>query len=151
MRKNESPGMSLIECIIAVFLVTVAFSALVSVYPTVYKKATMEKNRFVAAALAEGILESVKSLPYGTPYPPALVADRPFTQIVEGQQQPVVFKVREINGSKIQFDPSGATGKEPSESSLSCIVSVTIEWEEGTGASSAGMIKSITRTCSYQR
>lgn len=137
-------GMTLIECIIAVFLIAVAFTALAAVYPAVYRKSTQQENRFVAIAVAEGIIESVRALPYGSPIPVTLMKDQTFTRVIEGERKSAVFHIKSIS-----FLPSA--GDAPDPSSLASTVTVTVEWSEGTGASSGEATRSITLNGSLTR
>ncbi len=125
------PGFTLLECIIAVFLIGAVLLALVSVLPRVHRQAAQGKNRFLAAATAANILEEIRSLPYGRPVPDAVRRDRKFEQVVEGVRTEVVFRLRGL-----EFSPSNLQGNGPDPRSVSSRISLTLEWEEGTGASS---------------
>ncbi|MFH0802332.1 MAG: hypothetical protein V2A78_08125 [bacterium] len=134
-------GMLLLECLLAVFLLSAAFMALASVYPAVYRQAAQSKNRFMAVATASNILESIRSLSYGTSVPAELKAERRCEQVIEGVRMETAFQVK-----KIEFDPSDWTGTRPDPRSLFSRVTVTIQWREGTSASSGGRTQSFVQS-----
>jgi Tfp pilus assembly protein PilV len=137
----KKKGMLLLECILAVFLLSAAFMALASVYPAVYRQAAQSKNRFLAVATAANLLESIRSLPYGSAVPAHLLGERRYEQVIEGVRADTAFQVK-----KIEFFPSDLSGTRPDPQSLFSRVTVTIEWREGTSASHGGRTQRIVQS-----
>lgn len=139
-RKSQAKnGISLMELMIAVFLLTTVFAALISVYPAVFRYATMSKNRSLAAASAKNLIETIQAVPWGSPVTSFIKKEQVFKQVIEGKPQIVKFIVK-----KIEFDPSNPNGDGPDPSSYVSKVRVILEWKEGTGAASGEMTRSIT-------
>jgi len=143
---NKSAGMTLLECIIAVFLITMAFASILSVYPLLYRQSTQSRNKFIAVAVANGLLEAVRAYSYNAPLPPELKKPREYEQVIEGVRTKVVYTVKSID-----FEPSNPSGKGPDPKSYTCRVKVVIEWEEGTGASSSMKRETFTATGTKSR
>jgi prepilin-type N-terminal cleavage/methylation domain-containing protein len=125
-------GLTLIEMMIALFLVAIAFSALVAVFPAVYRHSAQSRNRFLAQQAGRNVIETLRAVPWGKPAPAFARQDHVFDQVVEGERHFLRFKVKEI-----KFEPANATGDGPDPRSPVSQVRVTLEWREGTGSSSA--------------
>jgi len=139
MKNRKCHGLTLIEIMIAIFLVTVVFATVIAVYPALYRHATMSKNRFLAASVADNIIETIRAVPWGAPVPAYVRQDKKLEQLVEGEKQEVTFKVKEIN-----FEPSNSTGNGPKPDNYVCLVTVTLEWVEGVGSASQAKTKTLT-------
>ena len=135
MRRQR--GLTLIECIIATFLVAVGFLAVASVYPLAYRGAVLDATHVAALQVAGATLADVRGLPYGTPLPASVTAPLQVDGITDGVPTPVTF-VREV-----RFARGGAIAN---PNALSDVAAVTVSWEEGTAAGSAGRTKSVTVT-----
>ena len=129
----------MMELIIAIFLLTTVFASLVAVYPIVFRHATMSKNRTLAASAAKNIIETIQSVPWGSPVTSFIKKEQVFKQVIEGKPQVVKLKVK-----KIEFNPANSAGNGPDPLSFVSTVTVILEWEEGTGASSQAMTKRVT-------
>ncbi len=132
-------GISLLELMIAVFLLTTVFAALVSTYPLVFRYAAMSKNRSLAAASGKNIIETIQAVPWGSPVTSFIKKEQIFKQVIEGKPQVVKLEVK-----KIEFNPSNAGGDGPDPLSYVSKVTVVLEWKEGTGGASGEMKRSIT-------
>lgn len=138
-RRWVKNGISLMELMIAVFLLTTVFAALVSVYPLVFRYATMSKNRSLAAASGKNLIETIQSVPWGAPVTSFIKKEQVFRQVIEGKAQVV-----KLNVKKIEFNPSNAGGDGPDPMSYVSKVTVILTWKEGTGGASNEMTRSIT-------
>lgn len=139
MRTGQNSGVTLIEIILAVYILAIVFAALAAVYPAVYRHSALSGNRFLAVRVSENIIETVKAVPWGKPVTPFIRKDQHFSRLIDGSRQISIFKVR-----KISFDPPNATGDGPDPKSRSALVTVTIEWIEGTGKSSEAVTQTYT-------
>jgi hypothetical protein len=113
------------------FLIALAFTSIISLFPMLFRQSTQSKNRFLASAVGNGILEEVRAYPYRVPLPRELLRPRVCEQVIEGVRTGVTFRVKSI-----EFSPSNSERNGPDPASHACEVAVMIEWEEGTSASS---------------
>lgn len=139
MVKKRAKGISLLEIIIAMFLVAIAFATLAAIFPLAYRHASMSKNRILATSTARNVIETLRAVPWGRATPDFVKQDQGYMMVIDGKRQPVVFEVKEI-----KFDPANSTGNGPDPESTVCEVYVTVEWKEGTGPSSQMVTKELT-------
>lgn len=130
-------GFTIIECVIATFVLLSGFLAVMSVYPLSQRGATLSHNRTLALRVARNVLESVRAHPYGDPLASAVLADETYVEMVENAPSSVTFK------KTIQYSTGGSIG---SSTSTYDVVTVTVQWREGTGVGSAGQDKSVKVT-----
>lgn len=128
-------GFSLIECIIATFVLAVGFVAVASMYPTAYRGATLNANHVAALEIANGVLNRIRSTPYGTTLAPDILAPESLNTMIENVDAPVTFT------KTVKFARGGATAY---KFAVSDVATVTVSWNEGTGPGSAGRAKSIS-------
>lgn len=127
------------ELIIAIFLITTVFVSLIAVYPMLFRHASLTKNRLLAMSVSRNIVETIKAVPWGASVTPFIKSNQTFHMVIEGEQQSVTFKVKEI-----KFDPANAAGTGPDPGKLTSNVTITLEWQEGTGAGSKMRNRTLT-------
>lgn len=132
---RRSRGLTLIECIIATFILAVGFLAVASVYPLAYRGAVLDATHVAALQVASATLAEVRTLPYGTPVPASMTDPLPVDGISEGVRTTTVF-TREVHFAR------GGTGANPG--ALSDVASVTVRWDEGTWAGGGAVHKFLT-------
>lgn len=119
-------GITLMETILAFFIMAVAFVVLFAVFSGGYRAAVQSRNRTVAILYAQSLLEEVRAHPYGQPAPPSWTAPvaHPVDVIVEGRKQHYEFaqQVSYANSSFI-----GLSDQDADE------VTITLKWREGVG------------------
>lgn len=135
MRRKR--GLTLIECIIATFVLAVGFLAVASVYPLAYRGAVLDATHVAALQVASGTLAEVRTLPYGAPVPATMIDPLPIDGISEGVRTTTTF-TREVHFTR------GGTTADPG--ALSDVASVTVRWDEGTLAGGGAVHKSVTVT-----
>ncbi|MEW6278382.1 MAG: hypothetical protein AB1758_07170 [Candidatus Eremiobacterota bacterium] len=118
-------GLSLVELVLALFLVVLVLGAVASVLPGLYRQSARSQHRFQAVAAAQGILAAYRSLPYGAPVPAELKQPWTFRQRMED-----VASTTEVRVRSIAFEPANPSGDGPALEADFSRVTVTVEWEE---------------------
>ncbi len=131
-------GLSLVEIVIALFLVAAALAAVLSVVPGLQRRAAQEQDRHLAGTVARGIVEALRTVPYGATVPPHLLAPQRFDSVVEGVATRVVIEVKEI-----RFEPAAPGRLAADPAAAASRVRVVVTWAEGTGASSTRAVKEL--------
>lgn len=131
---RRSRGLTLIECIIATFLLAVGFVAVASVFPLAYRGAVLDANHVTALQCASEVLAGVRNTPYGSVPPARVTQPMTVSTIVEGVAR------------KTDFLPivTFARGGQSAQIQAACDVAiVTVRWTEGTGGSTPAVDKSV--------
>lgn len=146
-------GFTLIECIIATFILAIGFMAVASTYPLSYRSAAVSTNHVLAMQVASGMLETVRDNPYGTT--PSL---QPVTLSMvvgasgsTGATVPVVTTSASPSAtpSTVTFYPSvkfARGGSVPNPNAMSDVCTVTVTWNEPTGRGASLLQKSVSVT-----
>jgi type II secretory pathway pseudopilin PulG len=119
---------SLVEIVLSLFLVTLTFAAVASVIPGLQRQATQARNRYLAMAAAQGVLQGIRSLPYGVTVPEYLRQPQRFQQVIEGVPTAVVIQVQDIS-----FEPQAPGRLAPDPAFPASKVRITVAWTEGAG------------------
>jgi len=127
-------GFSLIECIIATFVLAVGFVAVASMYPSAYRGATLNANHVAALEMAGEVLARVRATPYGSPLAPDVLAPETLNMMIENVDAPITFT------KTVTFARGGATAN---KLAVSDVATVTVTWTEGTAVGSAGVQKQL--------
>ncbi len=116
---------SMVEIIIAMAVVIMAFFVMIQVFSSNYKYSTMTRTRSIATVLCQSLMDEVESHPYGTPRPQSWAeSDETPAQIwIEGKPQDVTLH------KKIEYS-GGLDGSKPEDTDL---VTITVSWREGLG------------------
>lgn len=137
--KKNFLGLTLIEIILAMFLIAVVFAALAAIYPAVYRHSTISKNRLLGMQVAHNVIESLRAVPWGKPVPDFIKKEQKFDQLIEGVKTSVTYQI-----AKIEFDPPNSTNDGPDPKSIVCNVKVTVKWTEGAGGASEARTQTIS-------
>jgi hypothetical protein len=136
-------GFSLLEAMIAIFVVTAGMMVLASVFGIGLRHATQTRDRALAIVLAENLIEHVRSQPYG-------VSERP---VEWGRDKPNEWSVHEmmviVEGRKVEtkFEhcievaekERGGNGSFFGEGEdFTDVLKIQVRWREGTGVGSKG-------------
>ncbi len=129
---------SLIEVIIALFIIVVGFFAFFSVFATGSHHAVQTQNRAAANILAQSYMEEFRDHVYGTEAPKSWTQDeeRPVRMVIKGRESELVFhkEISYFNGSFV--------GKAQGNSDK---VTMEIKWREFAGGENVkGDNKSMT-------
>jgi hypothetical protein len=118
-------ALALVEIIIALAVVIMAFFVLIQVFSSNYKYSTMSRTRSIAGVLAQSLMDEVESHPYGTPRPLSWAEgdETPAQVWIEGRPQDVTMH------KKIEYT-GGLDGTKPDDTDL---VTITVSWREGLG------------------
>lgn len=136
-------GLTLIECILATFIVAVGFVAVASVYPLAFRGATLDANHVAAMQLASSTLSQIRALPYGaTPAPGGTLSPVTRQTSNEDSTTQVTFN------RTVTFERGGAAA---SAQTAGDVARVTVTWIEGTGASGEATQKSVSVTGGVSR
>ena len=136
-RSRRVRGFTIIECVLATFVLLSGFLAVMSVYPLSQRSASLSHNRTIALRVARNVLEAIRAHPYGDALASDVLADETYSEMVESAPTSVTFK------KSVQYSTGGCVG---SSSSTYDVVTVTVQWREGTGVGSAGQDKSVKVT-----
>ncbi|MEW6279362.1 MAG: hypothetical protein AB1758_12105 [Candidatus Eremiobacterota bacterium] len=120
-------GFTLVEAILAFFLLVVAFLVLFSIFSGGARHAVQSRNRTVAMVYAQSFLEEVRAHPYGQPEPEAWKQARvyPVAVYVEGRPQTMEFN-QEVTYRNESFVKS-SVDQDVDE------VTLRLTWREGLG------------------
>lgn len=130
-------GFSLIECVVATFVLAVGFVAVASIYPMAHRGASVNANHVAAMQIASGVLAHIRSAPYGSTVSETCLSPETLVMVIEGTPGAVTFS------KEVTFQRGGSTAD---TNAVADVASVTVTWTEGTKASSEGIRKSITVT-----
>jgi prepilin-type N-terminal cleavage/methylation domain-containing protein len=130
-------GFTLIECIVATFILAIGFVAVASLYPMAYRGATVSANHVAAMEIASGLLAHIRSSPYGNPVGSPFIDPESLTVVIEDAPTVVTFK------KSITFARGGTHAD---LSANADVATVTVTWTEGTGPASEGISKRVTLT-----
>ena len=131
--KKRTIGFSIIELVIASFVLAVGLLALVSLYSSFYTLSVKSRNRVYAEIIAKSTMERIREHDYGEPEPPSWnenVTLRFFSEVdassaVKGGSGPganlAVFK------KKVEYQNGSFVGKTDDNYDA---VTVTLTWEE---------------------
>jgi type II secretory pathway pseudopilin PulG len=119
-------GFTVVESLMAFFVMAVAFVALMSVFSGGAHEAMQSRNRTVALLYAESFLEEVRAHPYGAPAPKRWKSDtvRPVKVQVEGREQVMEFS-QEVSYANKSF--VGGSSENTDE------VTLRLRWKESLG------------------
>jgi type II secretory pathway pseudopilin PulG len=124
--------MALIELILGLGVVVVAFLVIFSIFSGSARHAVQSRNHTLAMLVAESMLEELRAHNYGDAAPQSWPVDKfnddAFVMVVEGLPQQMLFH------KKISFANSSFIGKNDSDSDKA---SITVTWEEKLDPSSA--------------
>jgi Tfp pilus assembly protein PilV len=148
---------SLIEAIVAVFVIVFGFLVILSIYSTSSRHATQSRNHITACILADNLLAEFRDHPYGAPAPAQWTAPKTFTNVIESEfltgSGGAITKVNRIakttftttitysNGSFVGTSTSGNYDD----------VSFTISWSEGSGVGAARAQKQLQGMVTMRR
>jgi len=139
MRKMQARGCSLLESVMAVYLVVMAFAVVMAVYPLTAVSPVPSANHILASSTAHNIFESIRAVPWGSPMPDELKEKQVVTYTVDGEDRAVEFVV-----TRLEFDPSGETGDGPEPDSHICRVTLTIQWNNDNDPTGESPRESLT-------
>lgn len=120
-------GFTLVEAILAFFLMTIAFLVLWSIFTGGARHAMQSRNRTVAMLYAQSWLEEVEAHPWGQPKPKSWNDGvvTPVAVYVEGRPQQMNFT------QKVEFTTGAFVDKTREEDHDE--LKLTLTWSEGIG------------------
>lgn len=130
-------GFTLIECIIATFLLAVGFVAVASLYPMAYRGASVNANHVAGLEVASAVLSHIRSSAYGSPPAGQYLGDETLQMVVENDVVNVTYK------KSVKFARGGTHADVNANADVAI---VTVTWVEGTGPASEGITKSVVVT-----
>lgn len=139
-------GFSLLEVVIALYLLAATVAAVCATIPQIYRQTVQSKNRYLAVAVAGNVLEAARSVPYGRNVPDEVRQPSRIAQVAEDQKTVTEFRV-----AALDFRPSNVDGRGADPGQPTCVVTVTVEWDEGTASASEKAVKRYTATTSLTR
>ncbi len=130
---RRRPGFTLIECVIATFIVMLAVITVVSALPMAYRGASADKQRLTALRVAQDVIAQVQARPFGADPSSLKGTVQPEGETVEGNALDSRYTI-----DTVAVDiPAGSDHG---------TVTVTIRWDEGSGVGSSRMSKALTLT-----
>ncbi|HEY4002703.1 MAG TPA: hypothetical protein VGO93_27765 [Candidatus Xenobia bacterium] len=120
-------GFTIIECVIAAFVLICGFMAVASVFPQANRQAVMTRDHQAAVALARSVLDALAGNylePPSSIYHGALLQPYTVTEMVEGVPVTTTFTPH------LAF-ASGRLVNQPAQSSTD-LASVTVTWVDAT-------------------
>ena len=126
-------GINLVELIIAIAVVLMAFVVFMTVFSSSSRGSLQSRNRTAAILLANSLMDEIEAHPYGAPAPKSWTSavDQPVHVWVEGRNQIMDFhkKLTYQNGSFV----GNVTGDQD-------LVTINISWREGIGDTQSGVV-----------
>ncbi|MCD4785654.1 MAG: hypothetical protein K8T10_17670 [Candidatus Eremiobacteraeota bacterium] len=133
--KKRIKGMSIIEVIIALVVITCGILTALTVIAASLRFSTQSRQQVYAYLVAESMLEKIKAHKYGEPAPKSWKEPEYYKISIEGKAEPMLaeFK-RDYN-----FTAAGANGSfvDSTMPQTEDIVTIVVTWVEGTGRTSA--------------
>src|SRR5687768_13475476 len=118
-------GFSIMEIILALAVVAVAFMVVLSLFSSSARHAVQTRNRTMAMLLAQSLMEEVQGHTYGTAAPKAWPLDAPQTEAqtvyVDGRPQEMIFT------RKMELENGSLVGKSAENFDRATII---IAWQE---------------------
>lgn len=128
-------GFTLLECVIATFVVMAGFLAVVSVFSMGRRAAAADRNHALGLQVAANVLARIRAHPYGSPLAPGVLGDVTVRDEVEGVPVDVTFAV------SATFASGGCVGMSQQGTD---VATVTVRWRDGTGAGGAGRTREVS-------
>jgi hypothetical protein len=127
-------GLSLVESILALCIVLMAFLVFMSVFSSSSRATVQSRNRTGAILLANTLIDEFEAHPYGAPAPKwwTSTQDQPLAVWVEGKQPLMAYH------KKLEYEKGGSfVGNGNGDDD---VVVVTISWQEAGGDPQAGVV-----------
>jgi len=139
--KKRIRGMSIIELVIAVVIITCGVLTALSVLAASLRFSTQSRQQVYAYLVAESMLEKIKAHKYGEPAPKSWNEPVYYKISIEGKSEPMLAEFKR----SYNFTAPGANGSFVDSTKLQTgdIVTIVVTWVEGTGRTSTGINKKI--------
>ena len=126
-------GIGIIESIMAIFIVLMAFLVFMSVFSSASRATIQSRDRTAAILLANSLMDEMEAHPYGAPAPKSwsLQVDRPVGVWVEGRKTTMDYHKR------VEFENGSFIGSVAGDSD---VATITISWREASGAPQNGVV-----------
>ncbi|MBM3461305.1 MAG: hypothetical protein FJX76_04310 [Armatimonadetes bacterium] len=116
---RQARGFTILECVMATFLLTLGFFALAATYPTSNRRAHLSRNHTRAVRLAQDALAQARATQFGNP---VVIADQSFIDTIGG------IKIFRVFNTRVKFS-GGTAAADVSRSGD--LATVTVTWSEG--------------------
>lgn len=126
-------GIGIIEAILAIFIVLMAFLVFMSVFSSASRQTIQSRDRTAAILLANSLMDELEAHPYGAPAPQSWSnpVDRPVAVWVQGKRTTMDFH------KKVEFENGSFVGSVAGDSD---VATITINWREASGAPQSGVV-----------
>lgn len=148
MRRGGRRGFTVLECVIATFILLAGFLAVMSVYPLSQRASTTSQNHTQAIRVARNVLEVIRAHPYGEPLSSDVLADETYQGLIETDPGDASGKhaITTVTFRKSVTYANGSCVGAVAGSTTYDVATVTVRWREGTAGGSAGVDKSVKVT-----
>ena len=137
---------TLIEVIVATFIVGMGFLAVVQLNPMGHRGGTVDKNRLIALRIARNVIDQARSMPFDTLA--ANVATLEGPKYLNGEQIEGKTVGLEFAVEKVLVTTTGPASPTPIGYGN---ITVTVVWHQGVGKSNAAGNNTLTMTGGLMR
>lgn len=126
-------GLSLMEAVLAIAILLIAFLVFMSVFSSSSRTQIQTRNRTAAILLANSLMDEFEAHPYGSPEPKwwSSPVDQPVKVWVHGKPVQMDFH------KKLEYENGSFVGKAEGDTD---VVKITISWREAAGDAQPGVV-----------
>ncbi|MCD4782779.1 MAG: prepilin-type N-terminal cleavage/methylation domain-containing protein [Candidatus Eremiobacteraeota bacterium] len=141
--ENKNKGFTIIEVIIAIFIISCGLMALFSTFSLSIRHATQSRNKVCVDVIADSMLEGVRAHRYGEPKPPSWEKPRMVLTVIQGKISQTTFHIKVKCKNQSFIDEKINKDYD--------YVTIEITWSEGTGVGSRGIKRMHSETVPVRR
>jgi hypothetical protein len=133
MRPRRPRGLTVMEAILAITILVMAFMVFMTVFSSSSRLTIQSRDRTAAIMLCNSLMDELEAHPWGAPAPKSwsLPVQQPVGVWVEGRHTQMVFH------AKVEFENGSAVGLVDGDQD---VATITISWREGTGTKQPGVV-----------